>query len=86
MPVLSSSLSDGGKVKLVGSTPVFGDFESFSEFVCTGDKGANFGEERVNEAGGGVDNDTLEGVLPAAAFFSICSRELISMTTHILKS
>lgn len=73
MPVLSSSLNDEEKV--VGSTLVFCDFESFSEFVCTGDNGANFGEERVSEDGGGVDSGTLEGVLPAAAFFSICSKK-----------
>lgn len=47
------------------------DFASANEFVCTGDKGANLGEERFSTAGGGVDIDKLIGVLPAAAFFSI---------------
>ena len=70
----------------MGSTLEFTNFESFTEFVCTGDKGANFGEERVNEDGGGVGNGTLEGVLPAAAFFSICSRQLMSTKPNILIS
>jgi hypothetical protein len=40
----------------------------FIDFVWTG-KGANFGEG-IDAIGGGVDNGRLEGVLPAAAFFS----------------
>lgn len=38
--------------------------------MWTGD-GANFGEG-IAAIGGGVDNGRLEGVLPAAAFFSTC--------------
>nr|GMD06848.1 hypothetical protein TorRG33x02_205410 [Ipomoea batatas] len=41
-------------------------------FVFTGNTGLNFGEDTFSTAGGGVDIGTLEGVLPAAAFFSIC--------------
>lgn len=70
--ILLSSVYDGGKVKLVGSGFTFSDFASVKELVCTGDKGAKSGEE-VMEAGGGVDNGKLEGVLPAAAFLSICN-------------
>ena len=44
----------------------------FSDLVCTGERGANFGEETFRAKGGGVDIGRLEGVLPAAAFFSIC--------------
>jgi hypothetical protein len=40
----------------------------FIDFVWTGE-GANFGEG-MDAIGGGVDNGRLEGVLPAAAFFS----------------
>nr|GMD11473.1 hypothetical protein TorRG33x02_205410 [Ipomoea batatas] len=49
------------------------DFESPRGFVFTGNTGLNFGEDTFSTAGGGVDIGTLEGVLPAAAFFSICS-------------
>jgi len=44
----------------------------FSDLICTGERGANFGEETFRAKGGGVDIGRLEGVLPAAAFFSIC--------------
>jgi hypothetical protein len=40
----------------------------FIDFVWTGE-GANFGEG-IDAIGGGVDNGRLEGVLPAAEFFS----------------
>lgn len=71
---LFSSVYDGGRLKLVGSDFTFNDFESTKEFVCTGDRGANSGEETLREAGGGVGIGKLEGVLPAAAFFSICNK------------
>lgn len=68
---LPSSRYDGGRLKLVGSDFTFNDFASFKEFVCTGDRGASSGEERLKDDGGGVDSGKLDGVLPAAAFFSI---------------
>lgn len=44
-----------------------------SLFICNfafrGDGGASFGEDKLGDTGGGVDIGTLEGVLPAAAFF-----------------
>lgn len=80
--VLLSSIYDGGRLKFVGSGFTFSNFASFKEFACTGDRGANSGEETVKEAGGGVDNGKLEGVLPAAAFFSICSKSKSSHETH----
>lgn len=55
----------------MGSTLVLTEFPSFKEFVCTGDRGANLGDERFKADGGGVGIGTLDGVLPAAAFFSI---------------
>lgn len=67
---LLSSAYDGGKLKNAGSGFTF-NFASFSGFVCTGDRGAKSGEEAFKEAGGGVGIGKLEGVLPAAAFFSI---------------
>lgn len=67
---MSSSVCAGGKLKFVGSALRFNDFASFNELVCTGESGANFGEGSVI-AGGGVDIGKLDGVLPAAAFFSI---------------
>lgn len=72
----SSSAKDGGKEKFVGSPPAFKFLESFNEFACTGDRGPNLGE-RLSAAGGGVERGTLEGVLPAAAFFSICHKNEI---------
>ena len=71
-----SSVYDGGKVKLAGSGFTFSDFASVKGLVCTGDMGAKSGEE-VKEAGGGVDNGKLEGVLPAAAFLSICNEIIL---------
>ena len=72
---LFSSSYDRGRLKLVGSDFTFNDFESTKEFVCTGDRGAKSGEEAFRVAGGGVGIGKLEGVLPAAAFFSICDKE-----------
>ena len=69
---LLSSVYDSGRLKFVGSDFTFNDFASFKAFVCTGDRGAKSGEEIVKATGGGVDIGKLEGVLPAAAFFSIC--------------
>ena len=40
-------------------------------FSFKGDGGASFGEDKLRDIGGGVDIGTLDGVLPAAAFFSI---------------
>lgn len=68
---LSSSTYEGGRLKFVGSVLVLTDFPSFKELVCTGERGANFGDERFKADGGGVGIGTLDGVLPAAAFFSI---------------
>lgn len=67
----SFSMYEGGKLKLVGSGLEFIDFASAKELVCTGDNGANLGEEKLSAAGGGVAIDRLKGVLPAAVFFSI---------------
>lgn len=39
-------------------------------FASNGDKEGISGDGRAREEGGGVDNGRLEGVLPAAAFFS----------------
>lgn len=75
LALLSSIYDDGGRLKLVGSDFTFNDFASFKEFVCTGDRGANSGEERLKADGGGVGIGTLEGVLPAAAFFSIWNKK-----------
>ena len=69
--VLPSSMYDGGRLKLVRSDFTFNDLASLREFVCTGERGVNSGEERLKDDGGGVDIGKLEGVLPAAAFFSI---------------
>ncbi|PON60375.1 LOW QUALITY PROTEIN: hypothetical protein PanWU01x14_153610, partial [Parasponia andersonii] len=68
---LPSSVYDGGRLKLVRSDFTFNDLASFREFVCTGERGVKSGEERLKADGGGVERGKLEGVLPAAAFFSI---------------
>jgi hypothetical protein len=69
---LLSSVYDGGRLKFVGSDFTFNDFASFKAFVCTGERGVKSGEEIVKATGGGVGIGKLAGVLPAAAFFSIC--------------
>lgn len=74
MPCRSSSAYDGGKEKLVGS-PVFKFLESLNGFAAfIGDREPYLGD-RLSAAGGGVARGTLDGVLPAAAFFSICQKE-----------
>ena len=80
---LLSSVYEGGRLKFVGSDLIFKDFASFKAFVCTGERGANSGEEIVKADGGGVDIGKLEGVLPAAAFFSICRRAKPTDYTHV---
>lgn len=70
----SSSAYDGGKEKFVGS-PVFKFLESLNGFAAfIGDIEPYLGD-RLRAAGGGVGRGTLEGVLPAAAFLSICQTE-----------
>ena len=44
-------------------------------FAFKGDGGASFGEDKLGDNGGGVDIGTLDGVLPATAFFSIYRRK-----------
>ena len=44
-------------------------------FAFKGNGGASFGENKLGDTGGGVDIGTLDGVLPAAAFFSIYTRK-----------
>ena len=73
LPVRLSSIYDGSKFRFVVSDFALNDLESFKEFVCTGERGANSRDETVSEAGGGIQISKLEGVLPAAAFFSICN-------------
>ena len=80
---LLSSVYEGGRLKFVGSDLIFKDFASFKAFVCTGERGANSGEEIVKADGGGVDIGKLEGVLPAAAFFSICRRAKPTDYIHV---
>jgi hypothetical protein len=43
------------------------------------ERGAKSGEDIFKDAGGGVDIGKLDGVLPAAAFFSICQNVKIKM-------
>ena len=44
-------------------------------FSFKGDGGASCGEKQLGDTGGGVDIGTLDGVLPATAFFSIYRRK-----------
>jgi len=74
---LFSSLYDGGKLKFVGSGFTF-NLASPSGFAFTGERGAKSGEDMFKDAGGGVGIGKLEGVLPAAAFFSICQNVKIN--------
>ena len=83
---LPSSAYDGGRLKLVRSDFTFNDLASFREFVCTGERGVNSGEGILKADGGGVDKGKLEGVLPAAAFFSICIRSHEQFSVHNYKS
>ena len=69
LSALLSSVYDGGKFKFVGSDFALNDLESSKEFIWTGERGVNSGDETVREAGGGVQIGKLE----AAAFFSICN-------------
>jgi hypothetical protein len=58
-------------LKFVGSVFTF-NLASFNAFAFTGESGAKSGEDIFKDAGGGVGIGTLDGVLPAAAFFAIC--------------
>lgn len=69
--LFSSLYDDGGKLKFVGSGFTF-NLASPNGFAFTGERGAKSGEDIFKDAGGGVGIGKLEGVLPAAAFFSIC--------------
>ena len=44
-------------------------------FQFKGDGSASFGEDKLGDTGGGVDIGTLDGVLPAIAFFFIYRRK-----------
>ena len=44
-------------------------------FSFKGDGGASFGEDKLGDTRGGVDIGSLDGVLPAAAFFFIYIRK-----------
>ena len=50
-------------------------FNFDGNFSFEGDGGASFGEDKLGDTRGGVDIGSLDGVLPAAAFFSIYSRK-----------
>jgi len=74
LTALLSSAYEGGRWKFVVSGLTCNGLASFKEFVCTGERGCKSGEETFKADGGGVEIGKLEGVLPAAVFFSICNK------------